>query len=122
MLGVAWAFLAGPARERDEVAGLQLDDVIAQRADPQLRAGQVLQDRHRAPGTAGGVAHAVDGLGVLVERPVRVVQPRDVHPRLDHLQQGLGLARGGADRGDDLCAAHARKVSIGTAACVRARV
>jgi hypothetical protein len=29
---------------------------------------------------------------VLVERAVRVDQPRDVHPGLNHLQQGLGLA------------------------------
>ena len=115
VLGVAEALLAvaWTAGERDAIAGLELDDVVAQRADPQLRAGQVLEDRHRASGAPRGVAHAVDGLGVLVERAVGVVQPRDVHPRLDHPQQGRGLARGGADGGDDLRAAHARKVSIG---------
>ena len=59
------------------------------------------------PGPAGGVAHAADRLRVLLERPVRVVQPRDVHARLDHAHERLRLARGGADRGDDLRAAHA---------------
>ena len=100
------------ARERQALAGRELDDVLAQRADAQLRPGQVLQDRDRAPGAAGGVAHAADRLGVLLERAVRVVQPRDVHARLDHAHERLRLARGGADRGDDLRAAHARKVAV----------
>ena len=115
VLGVAEALLAvaRPAGERDEVAGLQLDDVVAQRPDPQLRAGQVLQDRDRASRASRRVAHAADGLGVLVERAVGVVQARDVHPRLDHPQQGCRLARGGADGGDDLRAAHGGKVSGG---------
>src|SRR6202034_3641993 len=45
-LGVAKAFLAiaRPAGERDAVAGLELDDVVAQRPDPQLWTRQVLQD------------------------------------------------------------------------------
>ena len=95
------------------LARRQLDDVLAQRADPQLRAGQVLQDRDRAPGAARRVAHAAHRLGVLVERAVRVVQPRHVHAGLDQPHERLGLARGGADRRDDLGAAHARTVSSG---------
>ncbi len=86
--------------------GRQLDDVLAQRADPQLRPGQVLQDRDRAPDPPGGVAHAADRLGVLLERAVGVVQARDVHARLDHAHERLRLARGGTDRRDDLRAAH----------------
>ena len=46
-------------------------------------------------------------------RAVRVVQPRDVHPRVDHREQGLRLARGGADGGDDLRAAHGCTVAAG---------
>ena len=103
--------LLAAAGERQPLAGRQLDDVLAQRADAQLRPGQVLQDRHRAARAPGGVAHAADRLGVLLERAVRVVQPRHVHPRLDHAQQRLGLARGGPDGGDDLRAAHRPKVS-----------
>ena len=79
---------------------------VAQRADPQLRAREVLEDRDRAPGAARRGAHPLGGLGVLVEVAVRVVQARDVHPGLDEAGEHLGLARGGADRGDDLRAAH----------------
>ena len=115
MLGVALAILAVPraARERQTLARRQLDDALAQRPDPQLGAGQVLQDRHRAPGPPRRVAHPPHRLGVLLERAVRVVQPRDVHPRVDHREQGLRLARGGADGGDDLRAAHGCTVAAG---------
>ena len=37
---------------------------------------------------------------------MRVVQPGDVHARLDHAQKRLRRARGGTDGGDDLRAAH----------------
>ena len=113
---VARARRSSPQVNVSRSPGLQLDDVLAQRADPQLRPGQVLQDRDRPPRAAGGVAHAPDRLGVLLERPVRVVQPRHVHPGLDHPQQRLRLARGGSDGGDDLRAAHARTVSISATA------
>jgi len=83
-----------------------LDDAVAQRTDPQLRAGQVLQHGDRPSGAPGGIAHAANRLGVLVERSVRVVQPRDVHAGLHHAQQRLRLARGRSDGGDDLRAAH----------------
>ena len=88
--------------------------------------GQVLQDRHRAPGPAGGVAHAAHGLGVLLERAVRVVQPRDVHPGRTIASSVSGLARGRADGGDDLGAAHrlgrydrARRVASGAVRAAR---
>ena len=83
MGGVALAVLAA-AEEGEPLAWLELDDVLSQRADAQLRPRQVLQDRHRAPGLPGGVAHAADRLCVLLERSVGVVQPGDVHARLDH--------------------------------------
>ena len=68
--------------------------------------GQVLQDRDRSPRAAGGVAHAAYRLLVLGQRAVGVVQPGHVHPGTHHREQRLRLARGGADGGDDLCAAH----------------
>ena len=48
-----------PHNERDFVPWLELGDPVAQRADAQLRARQVLQDRHRPPGAVGRVAHAL---------------------------------------------------------------
>ena len=90
----------------------------AQRADAQLGARQVLQDRDLPSGPARGVAHAADGLRVLLQRAVRVVQPRHVHPGGHHPRERLRLARGGADRGDDLRVAHCRKVSTPGASCV----
>ena len=98
--------------------GVSSDDVFAQRADAELGAGEVLQDRDRPADLRGRVAHAVDGLGVLIKRSVRVVQPCDVHPRLDHAHQRLRLARGWADGGDDLRAAHHRKVSVAAPVCI----
>ena len=106
-----WASPSSPPRrsERQPLAGRELDDVLAQRADAQLRPGEVLEDRHRAPGPPGRVAHAANGLGVLLERSMRVVQPRDVHPRFDHAHERVRLARGRPDGGDDLGAAHRRQ-------------
>ena len=94
------------ADERDLVAGLELGEPVDELADAQLRPRQVLQDRDLAPGAVGGVAHAARRLGVLLGAAVGEVQARDVHAGLDHPDEHLGLARGGADRGDDLRAAH----------------
>jgi hypothetical protein len=64
------AQLLDTADERHPVTGLELDHVALERADAQLRAGQVLQDRDRASRLAGCVTNAADGLGVLLERAV----------------------------------------------------
>ena len=66
------------------------------------------------PGAAGGLAHELRGLGVLLGAAVREVQPRDVHAGVDHADEHLGVARGGADRGDDLRAAHHRRSTVHT--------
>src|ERR1700733_6337455 len=92
--------------ECDLVSWLELDYVLAQWADAQLRPRQVLQDRYRTPRAPGGVAHAAYRLLVLCQRAVGVVQPRHVHAGTHHREQRLRLARGWADGGDDLCAAH----------------
>ena len=67
------------------------------------------------PARPGGVAHALDDLGVLLGAAVGEVQPRDVHPGLDHPHQDLGIAGGRADGRDDLRPAHG-SVSITRAA------
>ena len=103
---------SAPQTKVTRVAGLELDGVLAQRADAQLRAREVLHDRDGAPGAAGRLAHALRRLGVLVGGAVAEVQPRDVHALLDHAHEDLGVARGRADRGHDLRAAlHARHPS-----------
>ena len=57
-------------------------EVLAQRADAQLRPGQVLQDRDLAPGAARPPSRTRCGvLGVLLARAVGEVQPRDVDAR-----------------------------------------
>ena len=43
-------------------------------------------------GAAGGLADERRRLGVLVRAPVREVQAGDIHPRLDHPDQDLGVA------------------------------
>ena len=94
------------AHERHVVAGLELGDPVRERADAQLRARQVLQHGHLAAGAAGGLAHERRGLRVLLRRAVGEVQAGDVHPRLDHADQHLGVTRCGSDGRDDLRAAH----------------
>ena len=98
--GVA-LFLAA-AVERDLRAVGQVGDPVAQRADPHLRAGQVLEHRDLAADAARGVADPLDRLRVLVARAVREVEPRDVEPGLDHPHEHVRLARGRSDGGDDL--------------------
>ena len=90
--------------------GLELDDALAELADPELGSGQVLQDRDLAAGATGGFADAARGFRVLVGAAVGEVQACDIHPGLDHAGEDLRVARGGADRGDDLRAAlHQRR-------------
>jgi hypothetical protein len=55
--------------------------------------------------------HALSGTGLLFARAVGEVQPRHVHPRLDHAGQDLGVVGGRADGGNDLGAAHRRTVA-----------
>ena len=100
----------GSAHERGRVAGLELHDAVAELADPELRAREVLQDRDLAAGATGGVADPARGFRVLVRAAVGEVQPGDVHPGFDHSGEHLGIAGGGPDGGDDLRAAlHQRR-------------
>ena len=62
------------------------------------------------PGAVGGVADALDHLGVLLGAAVREVQPRDVHPGLDHAHEDLGLTGGRSDGRDDLRPAHRPRI------------
>ena len=79
---------------------------------PAYRSRQILEDGDGPSRASRGVPHAVDGLGVFVERAVRVVEPRDVHAGRDHPDQHLGIAGGRADRRDYLGAAHTPKLSV----------
>ncbi len=100
------------AAEGDLVTGLELGDVVDERADPQLRSRQILQHRDGATGATGCVAHELDGLGVLLRRAVGEVQPRDVHAGRDHPHERVTIARGRADRGDDLRVAFHRPPKV----------
>ena len=97
--------IAVAALERHAVARLELDRVLGERADAQLRPRQVLQDGDRSAGAARRLADPLRRLRVLLVRAVAEVQPGDVHPGFDHPHEHLAIARGGADRGDDLRAA-----------------
>jgi hypothetical protein len=116
---VALDALVGPARERHDVARLELGHAVAQLADAQLGAGEVLQDRDRPSGAARGRPDALGRLGVLLVRAVREVQARDVEARLDHLDQDLGILRGRADGRHDLRSPHRPGVEHARAPRVR---
>ena len=125
-LGVARVVVGRGGGERDRVTAAQHDLVVGERSDADLRAGEVLEDRDRAPGAARGLAHQRRRLRVRLVRAVAEVQARDVHAGLDHPHEHLGVERCGPDRGDDLGAALHRALTLlhrgrgpGGAACRR---
>ena len=88
-------------REREGVAGPELDRLGLDRADAHLRPRQVGHDGHAAPGGRLCGADARDAAGVIRERPVREVQPRDIHSRADQALEHVGRIGRRADGGDD---------------------
>ncbi len=94
-----------------------LSSTMSSRSGPirSLGPGRSCRIATGRPALPGGVAHAAYGLLVLLERSVRVVQARHVHPGAHHREQRGGLARGGPDGGDDLCAAHRLRKVAGAA-------
>ena len=72
--------------------------------------GEVLEDRHRPPGAARGLADPLGGLGVLLVRAVAEVQARDVHAGADQLEQDLAVPRGRPDGRNDLGPPHTAKI------------
>ena len=83
-------------------AGLELGDVAAQRADPQLRPRQVAEDRHLAPDPLGGGADVGDRLRLPLGPGVGEVEAEDVGPGRDQPLQHRRLPAGRPDGGDDL--------------------
>ena len=65
--------------------GLQLGDVAAQLADPQLRPRQVAEHRDLAPDPLGGGADRLDRLRVALAVGVGEVEAEDVGAGLDQL-------------------------------------
>src|SRR5205085_1241883 len=83
---------------RHDAAGRERHRLVAQRADPELRARKVLEDRDGPPGARRGLAHERRGVGVLLVGAVGEVQARHVHPGLHHGEQHGGIAAGGTAR------------------------
>ena len=69
--------------DHEALAGRELDDAFAHWPDAQLGPGEVLKDRDRTARGARRIAHAADRLRMLIGSSVRIVQPRDVHARID---------------------------------------
>ncbi len=99
--------LHGLGRQHHLRVTSQLGHAAGHRADPELGAGQVAEDRHVASRALGSLADRRRYLGVLLRAAVREVEPGDVHARLDHLLEDLRVLGGWADRRDDLRRAHA---------------
>jgi hypothetical protein len=108
--------------EDEGVAGLQHHLAILELAHADLRALEVDHDPDRALDLAAGLAHELGALHVVRGRAVREVQPHDVDAGEEHPLEGRGVARSGAERGDDLgaalcfghqdCAARCSRISI----------
>ncbi len=75
--------------------------LLAERSGPDFHTLQILQDGDRTAHPLGHLADDPDAAGVIVVRAVGKIQPRHVHPRLNHREDRLLAVRGGADRGDD---------------------
>ena len=86
------AELGRAAMEHEPLAGLELDDVVTQRPDPQLRSRQVLEDRHLASDAVGRGPDALGVLGVQLAAAVGEVEPGDVHPGFDQPHERLRIA------------------------------
>ena len=84
----------------------ELDLAVLHLAGPDLRAGEVLEERHRAVEAGRDVPGRADDLEVLLLGAVGEVQPEDVHAGADQALELLGAARGRPDGGDDLRSAH----------------
>ncbi len=82
--------------------GLELGVVAGELADPQLRAGQVAEDRDLAADGLGGRADRLDRLRMFVGAGVGEVEPEDVGTGADHLLEHARRPARRADRGDDL--------------------
>ncbi|HET7510753.1 MAG TPA: pyruvate kinase [Solirubrobacterales bacterium] len=89
-------------RQRHVHPRLQLGEVIAQRADPQLRPRQVAKDRHLLADPLRRRPDRPDRLRLPLRRGVGEVQPEDIGPRSHQLLQHRRLPTGRANRGDDL--------------------
>jgi hypothetical protein len=81
---------------------LQLGDVAAQLADPQLRPRQIAEDRHLAPSPLGRCADRLDGARVALAVGLGEVEAEDVGAGLDQAGQHLLVPAGRADGRDDL--------------------
>ena len=82
--------------------GAELHRPVRERANPDLGAGEVLQDRDRDRQRLGEAPEPLDGLQVLRRGSMREVEPGHVHPRLEERPQRVLSKGGGANRGDDL--------------------
>jgi hypothetical protein len=104
-----------PSRLTGKVAGGDLESlagsdrdrpVIDVQAGTNLRPGEILQDRHFAPGPFGCRTHTLEGDGVRFMSAMRKVETDDVGPRIDQrIEDVIGAARR-ADGRDDFSVTH----------------
>src|SRR5689334_1333900 len=67
---------------------------------------QILEYRQRTVEAARGLPQHHDPPRMFFVRPVREVEPCDIHTRVDQTCDHIRAARGWADRGDDFSSAH----------------
>ncbi len=91
--------------ETQELAAGQPDAALGEMPEAEFRALQVGQRGQRPIDRRLGVAHRLQGAGVVGVRPVAEVQPEDVDADPRQFQHLFGRAAGGAERGDDAGAA-----------------
>ncbi len=95
----------GLRRQGEEGAGLEVDATASahpERSQPDLGSLEILEDGDGAPPPRLSGAETMDDVGVLRVRPVREVEPGDVHPRPREAIELFRTGAGRADGADDL--------------------
>ena len=94
--------LAAAEDEPNGVAALKRKLAVLERADPDFRPLQVLQDADRPAHVLLKTADGRVDSGVIVLRPVAEIQPENIDPRQEQRLEHLGRGARGPHGGDNL--------------------
>ena len=82
--------------ERESLAVLEIDLLVSEALDADLRAAEVGEDAHVTAGAARGLVHQVDAAAVFFVFAVREIHARDVESGANHFGQHFDGIRGRA--------------------------
>ncbi|MCY1354915.1 hypothetical protein D9M69_413140 [compost metagenome] len=89
-------------REAEAISDIQLDALIGEAGNSDLRSLQVPEESNMASQASGGGADQLCACPMLVWCTVGKIQTGHIHPGQDHLLDDLRAGTGGTYGGDDL--------------------